>query len=120
FYFVGAPSGSGNGPLAPTGITATAGNAQVSLLWNSSTGATSYNVLRSTSSGGPYTSIVAALAATSYTDAGVTNGTAYYYVVQAVNAAGTSPNSSEAVATPCSPPAVPTGLSAIAGNAQVS
>src|SRR4029077_19384334 len=103
--------------LAPTGITATAGNAQIGLSWNSSTGATSYNVLRSTTTGGPYAAIVTALAATSFTDTGVTNGTTYYYVVQGVNAAGTSPNSSEAAATPCSPPAVPAGFSALAGNA---
>ena len=36
-------------PPAPTGLTATAGNAQVSLSWNASPGATSYNVYRSQS-----------------------------------------------------------------------
>ena len=56
--------------------------------------------LRSTTSGGPYTSIVAGLAATSYTDTGLTNSTTYYYVVQAVNSAGTSANSNQVSATP--------------------
>src|SRR6266849_5858489 len=107
-------------PAAPSGLSATAGNAQVSLSWNSSTGATSYNVLRSTTNGGPYTTIVTGLTTTSYRDNGLTNGTTYYYVVQAVNSAGTSPNSNQVSATPtCSTPAAPTGLSATAGNAQV-
>src|SRR6185312_4001079 len=39
-------------PSAPTNLTATAGNASVSLTWTGSTGATSYNVLMGTSAGG--------------------------------------------------------------------
>ncbi len=112
--------GTTTAPAAPTGLLATAGNAQVSLSWNASSGATSYNVLRSTTNGGPYTTIVS-VTTTSYTDTGLTNGTTYYYVVQAVNSAGTSPNSNQASATPiCSAPAAPTSLSATAGSAQVS
>jgi fibronectin type 3 domain-containing protein len=105
-------------PAAPTGLAATAGNAQVSLTWNASTGATSYDVGRSTTSGGPYTT-VASPTTTTYTDTGVTNGTTYYYVVSAENSAGTSANSAQASATPNAPPAAPTGLAATAGNAQV-
>src|SRR5262249_60092146 len=37
-------------PPAPTGLTAAAGNAQVTLSWNSVSGATSYTVYRSTAS----------------------------------------------------------------------
>jgi fibronectin type 3 domain-containing protein len=109
-------------PAAPTGLQATAGNAQVSLAWTASTGATSYHVKRSTTSGGPY-SQVAAPSTTSDTDTGVTNGTTYYYVVSALNAAGESANSAQAIATPsapATPPAAPSGLQATAGNAQVS
>jgi hypothetical protein len=40
------------------------------------------------------------VSATSYTDAVVTNGTAYFYVVAAVNAVGVSPRSGEVSATP--------------------
>jgi len=113
--------GTTTAPAAPTGLTATAGNAQVSLSWNASAGATSYNVLRSTTNGGPYTTIATGVTTTSYTDTGLTNGTTYYYVVQAVNTAGTSPNSNQASATPiCAAPAAPTGLSATPGNAQVT
>jgi fibronectin type 3 domain-containing protein len=109
-------------PAAPTGLQATAGNAQVSLTWTASAGATSYHVKRATTSGGPYTQ-VSAPAATNFTDTGLTKGTAYFYVVSAVNSAGESANSSQASATPVaplSPPAAPTGLQATAGNAQVS
>ena len=108
-------------PAVPTGLTATAGNQQVSLAWNETSGATSYNVSRSTKHGGPYSQIASPTAA-SYTDSGLTNGTTYYYVVSAVNSAGASANSAEVSATPSStvttPPA-PTGLTAAAGNLQV-
>jgi len=69
------------------------------LSWSASSGATSYNVKRSTTSGGPYTTI-ASPTTTSYTDTGLTNGTTYYYVVSAVNGAGESANTSQASATP--------------------
>src|SRR5262249_23854789 len=39
-------------PAAPTGVTATSGDSQVSLTWNSSVGASSYNIYRSTTAGG--------------------------------------------------------------------
>ncbi len=109
-------------PGAPSGLQATAGNTQISLVWTASAGATSYHVKRSTTSGGPYTQ-VAAPATTSDADTGLTNGTTYYYVVSALNAAGESANSSQASATPVAPttpPAAPTGLQATAGNGEVS
>jgi len=88
-------------PAAPTGLTANAGNAQVSLSWTASSGATSYSVYRGTSAGGESaTAIVTGLTGTSYTNTGLTNGTAYYYKVAAVNASGTSAQSNEASATP--------------------
>jgi fibronectin type 3 domain-containing protein len=99
-------------PLPPTGLTALAGNAQVSLNWNASTGATSYSVKRAGTSGGPYAAIATAIALTSYTDNTVVNGTTYYYVVSAVNSAGESADSNEASATPLAPPppSAPSGL----------
>src|SRR5207248_1488504 len=45
---------------APAGLTATPGNAQVSLAWPASVGATSYDVKRATVSGGPYTAVACA------------------------------------------------------------
>jgi hypothetical protein len=66
--------------------------------------ATSYQVKRSTTSGGPYTT-VGTSATTSYTDTSVTNGTIYYYVVAAVNTAGAGANSNQAFAEPGATPA---------------
>jgi hypothetical protein len=107
-------------PSVPTGLSATAGNAQVSLTWTTSSGATSYHVKRATVTGGPYTQ-VAAPTATNDTDTGLTNGTAYFYVVSALNSAGESGNSTEVSATPVLPiAATPTGLTATAGDTQVS
>jgi hypothetical protein len=88
-------------PAAPAGLQATAGNSQVSLTWTASTGATSYHVKRSTTSGGPYTQ-VAAPSTTSDADTGLTNGTTYFYVVSALNSAGESADSLQASATPVS------------------
>jgi hypothetical protein len=86
-------------PAAPTGLTATAGDGQVTLSWTASSGATSYTVKRSASAGGPYTN-VDTVSTTSYLNTGLTNGTTYYYVVSASNSAGSSANSAQASATP--------------------
>src|SRR5271167_3309417 len=122
----GSASGNGDAPLSvpavPSGMMASAGNAQVSLTWSVSAGATSYHVKRATVSGGPYTQ-VAAPAATSFMDSGLTNGTKYFYVASAVNAKGESANSAETSATPTAPvtiPSAPAGLTANGGNAQVA
>ena len=116
--------GSGNNNVtpsaAPTGLDAQAGDAQVSLTWRAAEGATGYRVLRSGTSGGPY-SPIASPSGTSHTDTGLTNGTTYYYVVRAVNDAGESSSSAEVSATPRAPSTLPapTNLSATPGNAQV-
>jgi len=87
-------------PPVPTGLTAQGNNGSVSLTWGTSTGATSYNIYRSTTSGGEGTTVFATSSSASYTDSAVTNGTTYYYKVAAVNASGTSNQSSETSATP--------------------
>jgi fibronectin type 3 domain-containing protein len=86
-------------PSSPSGLQAAPGNAQVSLNWTASAGAASYHVKRGTTSGGPYTQ-VAAPAVTTFTDAGLTNGVTYYYVVSALNTVGESADSTQASATP--------------------
>ena len=93
----------GNVPAAPTGLTASAGNAQVALTWSAASGATGYNVKRSTTNGGPYSNVATNVTGTSYTNTGLTNGTTYYYVVTAVNASGESPVSTQASGTPSAP-----------------
>ena len=85
----------------PAALTGTAGNAQVSLSWTAASGAASYHIKRSTSSGGPYTTIASGVTATSYTDTSALNGIPYYYVVSAQFAGGESANSPDEVqATP--------------------
>ena len=116
------PSAPVTPPTAPAGLQATAGNMQVNLVWAASAGATSYHVKRATINGGPYTQ-VSAPTGTNFIDLGLANGTAYYYVVSALNSAGESANSSQVSATPvapATPPAAPTGVQATAGNAQVN
>jgi hypothetical protein len=119
FKFSGCSS-SGSTPPAPTGVSATGGVGQVALSWSPSSGATSYKVFRSTSSGGEsYTSPpLATPTGTPYIDTSVTAGTKYYYTVKATNSAGDSPASSEVSAT-TAPPA-PTGLSATGSVGQVA
>lgn len=107
--------------MAPVDITATASDAQIALSWSASANATSYVLERGETSGGPYTQIGTAPSA-SYTDAGLTNGTAYYYVVIAVNGAGQSASSAEVAATPdatTTVPPMPAAVVATAGDAQV-
>ncbi|MES1244733.1 MAG: proprotein convertase P-domain-containing protein [Acidobacteriota bacterium] len=98
-YAAAAPGGGGCTPPAPpTGVTATpASQTQINVSWTASSGATSYNILRSTTSGGPY-SLAGTSATTSFSDTGLTCNTTYYYVVQAVGGC-TSGNSAQASAT---------------------
>jgi cellulose 1,4-beta-cellobiosidase len=86
-------------PPSPAAVSATPGNQQVTLNWNASLSATGYHVRRSTTSGGPYTQI-AAPAANSYIDSGLSTGNAYYYVVSAFDAVGESGNSLQVSGTP--------------------
>src|SRR5258708_25724429 len=62
----GYGGGGGNPPAAPTGLAASAANAQVNLTWNASAGATGYFVKRSTTSGTE--AQIAPTATTNYTD----------------------------------------------------
>ncbi len=120
-YVVATPvNGGASAPSPPTGLTATASNASVTLSWTPSSGATSYSVKRALLFGGPYSTIGAGVTATSYTDYSVQNCTTYHYVVSASNASGESGNSSPASATPLTIPSAPTGLRATAGTGQVS
>lgn len=101
-------------PAAPTGLTAASNTAQVYLTWTASPGATSYNIKRSLTNGGPYTTMAAVLAATNYNDTAIANGASYYYMVTAVNANGESlPSNQAAVSVPL--PAL-TGIYIVSNN----
>lgn len=101
-------------PSAPTIQSISAGNQQLKVTWSPVVGATSYEIYRSTTTGGYGPVPAASLANTSYTDNSVANGTRYYYVVKAVNSYGSSPASNEVFGTPNGPPSAPSGLTAIA------
>jgi hypothetical protein len=87
---------------APTGLTATViPTGQVKLSWAASTNAVSYYAKWSTSSGGPYASLTNVFGLT-FTNAGLANGTLYYFVVSATNSFGESANSAQVSARPVS------------------
>jgi chitodextrinase len=90
-------------PAVPSGLNATAGDAQVALNWsaNGESDLDHYNVYRNNSKIGSPTG-------SSYTDTGLTNGTTYSYAVTAVDKAGNeSAKSGNISATPQAPPAPP-------------
>lgn len=89
----------------PTGVSAEAENSQVTLSWIAVSGATSYNIYWSTTSGvtksiGPKIANVT----TPYAHTGLTNGTTYYYIVTAVTSGGESSESAQVQATPSTNP----------------
>lgn len=92
---------------APSGLAAAAENNQVTLSWTAAANAASYKIKRATASGGPFTAI-ATITRPSYTDAGLTNGSTYFYVVSALGCAGESANSNQVTATPQTQPLGPT------------
>ena len=97
-------AGALQGPSAPVGLTASAGNGFVSLDWsdNGEGDLAGYNVFRSATTGFGYQQQnVSLVTSSAYVDNAVVNGTPYYYVVTAVDLAGyESPSSNEATATP--------------------
>lgn len=90
-------------PPAPAGLSATAGDGQVSLAWSAVLGAASYSVLRSTTNGAGHVAVATSLASPACVDGGLSNGTTYYYVVAAANALCTGPASAQVSATPTAP-----------------
>src|SRR5439155_1704606 len=140
YYQVSATNAVGEGPLsneasatpatppgAPQGLSATPGDATVSLTWSppSSNGGspiTNYRVYRSTTSGGE-TFLTNAGNVLTYTDTGLTNGQTYFYKVSAENSQGEGPLSTEASSTPtlpATPPSAPRNLQATAGDGSVT
>ncbi|UJF32648.1 pectinesterase family protein [Paenibacillus hexagrammi] len=105
-------------PAITAVLSATAGDREANLYWNTVTGATYYDVKRGTTSG-VYDTVLSHLTGTSYKDTGLTNGTAYYYVVTAANDSGVLSTSNEVSVVPeVARPAAPTGVSVIAGDSK--
>ena len=107
-------------PDAPTGLAAVAGDAQAVLSWNASTNAASYNLKRSTNSGGPYALTAAGLPSPTFTDTGLVNGTKYFYVVTSSNPVGESGNSAQASVRPVSLAAAALSLGLVGTQLQLS
>lgn len=86
---------SGDLPVWSKSYGHTAESAWVELGWNAVTGATSYNIKRSTTEGGPYEAIATEVTSTFFSDTGLLAGNSYYYVVSAMSASGESLSSAE-------------------------
>ena len=110
-------------PAAPTNLTATPGNAQVTLSWDAVTGATEYRIYRAATANGDLIRVVtdpAVITAETYIETGLTNGTTYRYVVRTVSSNEESANSDEASTTPIPPPTPPTGFTAASSDTRVN
>jgi hypothetical protein len=121
-------------PAAPTGVTGTAGAAQVTLYWtapaaNGGSAITSYAIQQSTNNGTTWTTAVASTGSNAVTKVvtGLTNGTAYVFRVAAINAGGTGAYSTasaaltpKAAVTAPSTPAAPTGVAGATGSKSIT
>jgi hypothetical protein len=74
---------------------------RIDVSWSAQTGATSYDVLRSTTNGGPYYTLLGNVTTPAYSDRGgiPTNGSTYYYVVRPVGSSGEVCQSNQASVT---------------------
>jgi Malectin domain len=94
-------------PTAPSGLGASAiSSSQINLSWTASTAGTAcsitYSVFRSTTSGftaGSGNQIATGVTSTTYSDTGLTASTTYFYLVEGVDAVGSSAASNQANAT---------------------
>ncbi len=92
-------------PGAPSVLTATGGNGQVTLSWTAAASASAYNVYYAKSAGvtkGAGTK-VPNITSTSTVVTGLTNDATYFFVVTAFNSGGESAESNEASADPVPP-----------------
>ena len=88
----------------PGGLTAaTISTSQINLIWNTFSNASSYNVKRSLTNGGPYTVIASGVTATNYQDTGLVASTMYYYVVSAIISGIETSNSTQVAVATLSP-----------------
>ncbi len=107
-------------PDVPANLAvSTASTSQLNLSWSAASGADSYKIFRSASSGSGFSEIASGVTATSYNNTGLSQGTRYYYKIKATNDDGNSAFSSEVNAFTL--PGQVTGLSASAqSNTQIN
>jgi len=108
-------SSGGDPPGVPTGLAVDAFDENsVDLSWDNPTGGTvSFNLERSLETGTGFVEVASSIVSTNIVDAGLLEGTTYYYRLRGVNAAGTTstPSSEVSVTTDTTdivPPPVPT------------
>ena len=112
-------------PQKPAGVVVSGADGSATVSWSAVSSATSYNIYYATAIGqetGPNGTKVSG-ATSGQTVTGLTDGTVYYFVVTAVNAAGESGVSSEKSVTPAAlpqAPGSPTGVTVTAGTGQVT
>ena len=111
-------------PAPPGTVNATPGDGMVTIDWAPVSRADSYTLYWSNTAGfapgGAGVTKIENIQATSYAHLTLTNGTAYYYLVTAVNTGGESVVSAEASATPLPPaPGAPANLTATTGDTHV-
>jgi fibronectin type 3 domain-containing protein len=109
-------------PAAPSGLTATAGDGKVTLKWTASSTAGTYYWLDSRPAGGTWKRAIYPIGTCcTFVYSGLANGTTYEFRLEATNVAGDSAASNTASAKPMPPiPAAPSGLTAMAGDGQVT
>lgn len=102
-------------PLAPLNIHADAGSGQATVSWDTSDGATSYNLYYGTTATvSKTTGTKVTGVASPHTLPGLSSGTTYYVIATAVGTGGESADSFYAMTTPSAspPPIAPTNLQA--------
>jgi alpha-tubulin suppressor-like RCC1 family protein len=129
-YFAPAPTRSRlllvppGAPDAPTAVTATAGNAQATVVWtppasNGGSAIIAYTVAAVADPAKTCTVNTGSPLPTTCTVMGLANGTAYTFTVKAKNALGDSVASAASTAvTPATQPGAPTAVTATAGDSQ--
>ena len=113
-------------PNAPTAVSATAGNAQISLTWSApafdgGSAITDYVIEYKLSTDAEWSIFADGVStATNTTVTGLTNGSLYELRVSAVNAVGQGSPSNTASATPVTTPGFPTSVVAVRGNTEAT
>jgi hypothetical protein len=108
-------------PENPQNLVSIGGDRQVTLNWDTVTGATYYNVYMSTVSNQFSNDPIAdTITNATYNIQNLTNGTTYYFVVKAGSMGGLSAESNQADVTPATVPAAPANVTAAAGNEQAT
>lgn len=96
--------------VTPLSLLGDAGDQIISLSWTGAAQNMFYDILRSTTPGGPYSEVKLGLSGSSYDDKTVVNNSTYYYVVRGVNPTGQSVFSNQVSVTAVGVPNAPTGL----------